>query len=284
MGVVVTGGAGFIGSWVVDKLLEKGFEVSIIDNLSTGKRENLNPKAEFIEEDITGDIWERLPKYDCVFHIAALPRIQPSIADPVPPHNANVNGTLNVLEYCRKHGSKLIFSSSSSIFSGEVLPTNEDSPTHPRSPYALQKLICEQYIELYRELYGLDAVILRYFNVYGERQLLAGSYATALGIFLNQHSHKKPLTINGDGLQRRDFTYVGDVADANLLATNWTGNFNIGRGKNYSIKEIADLISDWQIHLPRPKGEVQDTFCDNRKAKEAGWKPKMEIKSWLASL
>jgi UDP-glucose 4-epimerase len=284
VGVVVTGGAGFIGSHLVDALVERGEDVTVVDNLSTGKTENLNPKITFFNNDI-GErrFWQELPQNDTVYHVAALARIQPSIKNPVPPHDTNVTGTLNVLEYCRKHGSKLIFSSSSSVLSGDDLPATEDSAVRPRSPYALQKLICEQYIDLYRELYGLKAATLRYFNVYGERQLLTGAYTTVLGVFLQQKADGLPLTITGDGEQRRDFTYVKDVVAANLLALKWEGTFNIGRGKNYSVNEIADIVGGEKQYIPARLGEVRQTLCDNQKARKHGWNPSTEISKWLNS-
>lgn len=280
MKCLVTGGAGFIGSHLVDALVEN-HEVEIIDNLSTGKRENLNPKAKCIVADITEkSVWNMLDDYDCVFHVAALARLLPSIEDPVPSHEANVNGTLNVLEYCRKRKTKLIFSSSSSVYKGDV-PSKETSAIFPQNPYALQKYICEQYIELYSELYELDYTILRYFNVYGERQLTEGAYATALGIFLKQKAEGKPLTITNDGEQRRDFTYCKDVARANLMALNWTGTFNIGSGHNYSINEIASLIGGDKRYIGERQGEVRETLADNSKARAMGWKPAMGIEQWL---
>lgn len=280
MKCLVLGGAGFIGSHVVDSLIEAGHKVAVVDHLSTGKRGNLNSKAKFFHDDIEDNkLWAKLGKNDFVYHLAAHARIQPSIKRPVKAHNTNVNGTLNVLEYCRKHGSKLIFSSSSSIYSGEKLPTKESSPKNPKNPYSLQKYICEQYIELYHKLYGLDFAILRYFNVYGDRQLLGGAYATILGIFLKQKAQGKPLTITGDGEQRRDFTHVKDVARANLLAMKWQGAFNIGSGKNYSINELAGLVGGRKRYIPGRIGEVRETLADNSKARELGWTP-TGLKVW----
>lgn len=274
MKCLVLGGAGFIGSHVVDALIEAGHKVVVVDHLSTGKQANLNPKAKFFHDDIEDkDLWGKLGKHNYVYHLAAHARIQPSIKHTVKAHNTNVNGTLNVLEYCRRHGSKLIFSSSSSIYSGEKLPTRESSPKNPKNPYSLQKYICEQYIELYHKLYGLDYAILRYFNVYGDRQLLGGAYATILGIFLKQKAEGKPLTITGDGEQRRDFTHIADVARANLLAMKWQGAFNIGGGKNYSINELAELVGGPKKYIPGRIGEVRETLADNSKAKKFGWVP-----------
>ena len=272
--ILVTGGLGFVGSNLVDALIQGGDDVTIIDNLSSGKLENLNPEAKFNKADITHKyIWDILTKFDYVFHTAALARIQPSIKDPLPGHDANVNGTLNVLEYCRRTRAKLIFSSSSSIYQGNKLPTREQDPKYSKNPYALQKYICEQYIELYAQLYGLDYVILRYFNVFGKRQLTEGAYATALGIFLKQKAEGKPMTITNDGEQRRDFTYIDDVVKANIMAMDWKGTFNIGAGNNYSINEIADLIGGERGYIGARLGEVRETLADNSKARQKGWYP-----------
>lgn len=278
MKCLVTGGLGFIGSHLVDELIKQGHKVYIVDNLSTGKRENLNPKAVFYENGIVSrTFWKQMHEVDVVYHTAALPRIQPSIKNPIKSHKTNVNGTLNVLEYCRRYKAKLIFSGSSSIFKGDSLPTKETDAKEPKSPYSLQKWLCEQYIELYHKLYGLDYVILRYFNVYGPRQLTEGAYACVLGIFLNQKEQGKPLTITNDGEQRRDFTHVKDVVRANIMAIDWQGTFNIGAGKNYSINELADLVGGEKEYIGYRKGEVKSTLCDNSKAQSMGWKPEYKL-------
>lgn len=277
MKILVTGGAGFVGSHLTDELV-KDHQVCVLDNLSTGKRENLNPKALFINGDIRDEI---KGDYDIVYHCAALPRIQPSIKEPVEPHDVNVNGTLNILEYCRKNKAKLIFSGSSSIFKGDSLPTGELDGKNPKSPYSLQKWLCEQYIELYGKLYGLDYAILRYFNVYGDRQLIEGAYATVLGIFLKQKAEGKPLTISNDGNQRRDFTHIKDVVKANVMAMDWRGTFNIGSGMNYSINEVAEMIGGEKAYTGDRLGEVRATLCDNSKARSFGWKPEYRLEDYL---
>lgn len=280
---LVTGGAGFIGSHVVDTLIEAGHSVTILDDLSTGKRENLNPKAHFIYGDIRDDEFDGDFKY--VFHLAALARIQPSIDDPVTSHDVNLTGTLNILEYCRRHKAKIIFSSSSSIYASRKLPTKEEDKKFPKNPYALQKLEAEQYIKLYALLYGLEYTILRYFNVYGERQILEGAYAAVVGIFMDQRAAGKPLTITNDGKQSRDFTYVKDVAMANLMAMGWTGIYNIGTGKSYRIDEIAYAVkvaTDYPVeYIGKRKGEAKETQADNSKALAKGWKPTKDIKDWI---
>lgn len=281
---LVTGGAGFIGSHVVDLLVEEGHEVIVIDDLSTGKEENLNPKADLIPQSIADkETWKFIVSLHVgyVFHLAALARIQPSIEQPLASHEVNLTGTLNMLEFARKSKAKVIFSSSSAIYEGDKLPTDESAAKNPKNPYALQKWMGEQYIRLYGYLFGLDYAILRYFNVYGERQLLEGAYAAVVGILLEQKSEGLPLTITNDGEQRRDFTYVKDVALANVMAMGWYGETNIGSGVNYSINELAEMIGGEKMYIGERKGEVQETLANIQRAKGFGWKPTKGIKDFI---
>ena len=293
MRCLVTGGAGFIGSNLVDKLTKDGHEVQVWDNLSTGKKDNINPRAHFINCSIVGDYKSRkvlMNEFnpDVVFHLAALPRVQPSIEDPIKYHNVNVNGTLNMLKLCVDCNVKrFVYSSSSSVYGDtEQLPTTEEAPLNPMSPYALHKVIGEQYCKLFSKLYGLETVCLRYFNVYGERQPLEGAYALVLGIFINQRLNGEPMTINGDGEQRRDFTYVGDIAEVNLKAgfskTKWDGDiFNIGNGDNRSVNQIADMIGGSRIYRD-PVVEPRETLAQNGKASFIlNWKPTMKLEDWI---
>jgi len=289
---IVTGGAGFVGSNLVDKLIEQGVEVTILDNLSTGKKENINPKAKFIECDISTASQVDLTFYingaDVVFHTAAKARVQPSIDDPLAFNKANVDGTLNMLYASHKMKVKrFVYSASSSAYgNASKFPTPEEHPTNPLSPYGLQKYIGEQYCKVFSEVYGLDTVSLRYFNVYGKRMLLEGAYCLVLGIFAKQMLEGKPMTINNDGKQRRDFTYVGDVVNANILAATNLGDFNgeafnIGNGKNYSVNEVAKMFNGKTI-----KGkdvlEPFQTLADNSKADlEFNWKPQGDLPSWI---
>lgn len=278
---LVTGGAGFIGSHVVDLLIEAGHKVTIIDNLSTGKRENLNPNALFLKGEID-EINDLELKYDYIFHLAALPRVQFSIDDPVTTHHHNLTNTLYVLEYCRKNKCKLIFSSSSSIYD-DVIPAREYSAKRPRSPYAMQKWMSEEYIRLYHNLFGLEYCILRYFNVYGERAGADGAYPLVIAQFLKQKAEGKPLTIINGGQQSRDFTYVKDVAKANLMAMDWEGEFNIGNGRSVSVNEIASYIGGETINGGERKGEPFATLADSSKARDKGWKPTIEVRKWCES-
>lgn len=278
---LVTGGAGFVGSAVVDALIEAGHDVTVIDNFSAGQEKNLNPSANLIIDDILTVDWNKLLKYDYVFHLAAIPRVQYSIEHPLETNEANVKGTLLVLEYCRRVSAKIIFSSSSSIYKGEDLPTKEDDEKYPRSPYALHKYVSERYIQLYHELFGLDYAILRYFNVYGERGSAKGSYPLVIALFLDQKRKGLPLTITNDGEQRRDFTYVKDVAQANVLAMNWTGEYNIGAGSNMSVNELAEIIGGETKNIGERKGEPLATEADNTKATKAGWQQTTTPHEWI---
>ena len=249
--VVVTGGAGFIGSHLTDALIKDGFDVVVLDNLSTGKKSQVNKKAKFIKIDIR-DLKKIKPYFkgvDLVFHTAARARIQPSIKDPVTTFDHNVSGTLNVLLVARDADVKRVIycASSSSYGDQDTLPLHEEMTPHLKSPYALTKYVGEELCRLFSNLYGLETVSLRYFNVYGPRQLLTGAYATVNRIFLKQMKSGQPLTIVGDGNIQRDFTHIHDVVRANMLAaqSKKVGRgeiINIGTGHNYSINEVAAMI------------------------------------------
>ena len=289
---IVTGGAGFIGSNLVDKLIDIGVEVHIIDDLSTGFEKNINPKAIFHKIDISTlnpDLaWYEFKDTDVVFHLAALARVQPSIEDPIPFDNVNVSGTLRILKLAHNLGIKrFIYSASSSCYGNATkFPTPEEHPTNPLSPYGLQKYVGEQYCKMFSEVYGLDTVSLRYFNVYGERMSLEGAYKLAIPIFAKQMLEGKPLTINNDGKQRRDFTYVGDVVNANILAATHPENlkgeaFNIGNGDNYSVNELADMLGGKKSYGNKVIEPFQ-TLADNSKALLIlDWDPKGNLKEWI---
>ena len=296
MKYIVTGGAGFIGSNLVDKLIDEGHEVIIFDDLSTGENKNLNPKARFINVDISKSyfmpVLNEYKKWfegvDTVFHLAALARVQESRENPIKYHNTNVNGMLNVLNLCVECGVKrFVFSSSSSVYGdSEYLPTLEESSLDPMSPYALHKFIGEQYCTLYSKLYDLETVSLRYFNVYGERQPTKGAYCLVMGIFARQRLEGKHMTIRGDGEQRRDFTYVGDVVEANVQMASYEEKLrgailNVGSGTNYSVNQIADMIGGDRINVESVI-EPRETLADIRQIEECfDWQPTMKLENWI---
>ena len=292
MKVWVVGGAGFIGHHIVKKFLSLGHQVLVIDDLSTGKLENIPNNCEFIKADVSEIDMETLVNYlegvDLVYHTAAKARVQPSIVDPISFNRANVDSTLRIL--VASHRSKVkrvIYSASSSVYGDtNIFPTPETANPNPMSPYGLQKFIGEQYCKLFSEVYNLDTVSLRYFNVYGEGMLDEGAYCTVIGIFANQYKQSKHLTITNDGEQKRDFTYVGDVVEANYLAgvyeESFNGDvFNVGNGDNYSINEIADLFESEKVYNEQ-RLEPYITLADNSKIKnKLGWIPKGNVISWV---
>jgi len=289
---IVTGGAGFIGSNLVDKLINMGVEVHVLDDLSTGKEENINPKAKFHKEDISKmepmrNYWF-LKDADVVFHCAALARVQPSIENPIPFDNVNVSGTLRLLMLAHRLGVKrFVYSASSSAYGNvKKTPTSETHPTNPLSPYGLQKYVGEQYCKMFSQVYGLDTVSLRYFNVYGEKMNLEGAYKLVIPIFAQQMLEGKPLTINNDGEQRRDFTYIGDVVEANILTATHPEKmngevFNIGNGDNYSVNELADMFGG-EKQYGNKVIEPFETLADTSKMDlDLDFKPKDILKEWI---
>ena len=292
MKCLVTGGAGFIGSHLVEELLKQGHQVAVIDDLSLGRKENLNPAAEFHQADLLqlATIQPLFRNRDWVFHCAARPRVQYSIEHPLESNQVNVGGTLNVLAAARAaQVKKFIYSASSSAYGNQTeMPLREDLPANPISPYGLQKYIGELYCRLFSEVYGLPTVSLRYFNVYGPRMSAEGAYATVIAIFLRQRVAGQPLTITGDGQQRRDFTFVGDVARANLLAaeSSKVGKgevINIGRGQNYSVNQVAQMIGGPVTHI-EARLEPRESLADISQARELlGWQPKVDLPQWLTA-
>tara|TARA_B100001250_G_scaffold356484_1_gene331607 strand:- start:8832 stop:9743 length:912 start_codon:yes stop_codon:yes gene_type:complete len=290
---VVVGGAGFIGSNLVDQLIAEGHEVIVIDNFSTGKRENLNPNATVLDLDMSdisnNDIFiKNMINVDTVFLLAAKARVQPSIINPMEYEMNNTLGTLNMLK-CANDAKvrRLVYSASSSAYGdSQILPLNESFNVNPLSPYGAQKYYGEVMCKVFAQVYNLETVSLRYFNVYGERQNLDGAYALVMGIFSHQRLNNKPMTIRGDGEQRRDFTYVGDVVNANILASQSAkvgkGEvINIGNGDNRSINQIADMIGGERVYID-PVVEPLETLADNSLAKKLlGWEPTQRIEDWV---
>jgi UDP-glucose 4-epimerase len=292
MNCLVTGGAGFIGSSLVDKLIELGHKVICIDNESAECHDQFywNPQANNYKYDIC-DYEKIAPLFngiDYVFHIASDARIQPAILNPRKSIESNAVGTANVIELSRINKVKrFIYSSTSSAYGKKaILPNIETQPSDPLTPYSTAKVFGENLARVYYNLYGLETISLRYFNVYGDRQPLKGQYAPVIGLFLKQHQENKPLTVVGDGSQRRDFTHISDVVQANIFASEIKDGFgevyNIGYGSNYSILEIANMISNDVKFIPPRIGEVQETLASNAKFKElTGWTPRVSLIRWL---
>ena len=294
---LVTGGAGFIGSNLVDRLLALGHEVVVIDNEYSDAHDQFywNDKAENHKYDIR-DYENTRPLYDgvdYVFHIAAEARIQPAIKNPIEAVSINSVGTCTVLQCSREAGVKRVMYSSTSSAYGlkNELPNVETQPDDCLNPYSISKTNGEKLCSMYTDLFGLPTVIFRYFNVYGERQPLRGQYAPVVGIFLRQLAAGEPLTIVGDGEQRRDFTYVGDVVNANIMAAISNPEeeafgqvYNVGCGKNYSVNELAAMISDTTVNIPPRPAEARLSLANNSKLYETfGWKPRMKLEDWIAA-
>lgn len=293
---IVTGGAGFIGSHLVDELLAKGSKVFVLDNFSTGRPQNLDHidgEIEVIEDDISkpGN-WQSLFKnIDFVFHLAALVDIVPSVEKPSDYYQSNVNGTFNVLEACRKHNvKKIVYSASSSCYGiPDEYPTKETAEIRPQYPYAFTKYLGEQLIMHWCQVYQLQAVSLRFFNVYGLRSRTSGTYGAIFGILLAQKLASKPYTIVGDGTQTRDFTFVSDVVDA-IIATiesDVTSTIiNIGSDNTYSVNRLVELLGgDDVVHIPKRPKEPDCTWADISKAKKLlNWQPKVGLEEGISIL
>jgi nucleoside-diphosphate-sugar epimerase len=287
--IIVTGGAGFIGSNLVDALIEQGNDVSVIDNLSTGKKEHLNPKAKFFQEDLRNldKIKPIFQGVDFIFHEAALARVEPSIKDPVTYNDNNVNVTLNVLVAARDaKAKKVVYASSSSIYGDqEKMPLTEEMIANPTSPYGLQKYMGEQYCRLFSHLYKLPTVCLRYFNVYGQRMAVEGAYASVVSIFGHQKQRGEAMTIAGDGTHLRTYTFVGDIVRANILAAQSDiadgRAINTGQSTEYSVNEIAKMFGGPAINIS-PRIEPVRNLCGNALAKKLlNWEPTMDLPQWL---
>ena len=291
---VVTGGAGFIGAHIVDALLAAGYETHVVDNFAAGRfEERLNKSATYHEVDIRE--YEQLAPIlkgaDYVFHEAALPRVQFSIENPLETFAVNVTGTINVLRAAHEGGVKrVVIASSGSVYGDQqTMPLREDMKPTPKSPYGLQKHMSELACTLWSEVYGLQTVSLRYFNVYGPRMDPNGPYALAIGKFLKQKKEGKPLTIWGDGTHTRDFTHVSDIVVANLLAatSEKVGKgevLNIGAGRNVSVLDMAAMIGGPLVHEPE-RLEPAHALADNTKARELlGWSPKTTLEEGISEL
>lgn len=290
---IVTGGCGFIGSHIVDRLIEKGHEVLVIDSQTSSTREEyfFNERATYLKRNLKNydDIEFAFENVTNVFHLASEISIPHCVECPRETMHNNVISTLNVLEASRKHNVKrVVFSSTSAVYGNTLfLPNYETNAVDCMNTYSISKYSGEQLCKMYYDLYGLKTVIFRYFNVYGERQPLKGSYAPVLGIFLRQKENNEPLTLIGDGYQTRDFVHVSDVVTANILATEKEMNsygmvFNVGTGTGTSIKDLADLISTNKIHLPEREGEVMHSRANIDLIKDhLGWTPTVNVFDWI---
>ena len=288
--VLVTGGCGFIGSHLVDKLVDQGFQVRVIDNLSTGYERNIcdhlaDGKVELFKGDIqdTDAVAQAIDGCNQVFHLAALADIVPSIEQPRQYYNVNVAGTMNVLEAARCAGvRKLIYAASSSCYGiPDLFPTPESAEIRPQYPYALTKWLGEEIVRHWGLVFGMSFVSLRLFNVYGPRSRTGGTYGAVFGVFLAQKLAGKPLTIVGDGSQRRDFTFVSDVVEVMVRAarSNLDNSvMNVGSGVAHSVSLLAELIGGDVVHIPKRPGEPDVTLADNsRITEELGWKPEVPL-------
>jgi UDP-glucose 4-epimerase len=296
MEALVTGGAGFIGSNLVDELLSLGWKVAVVDNESSEANERFiwNQKCENYRYDITdyrglNSVFER-HKFDYVFHLAAESRIQSAIDNPLRCTAVNVTGTCNVLQCSRKHNVKRVMYSSTSSAYGltDISPQTEDLDVDCLNPYSVTKVAGESLCKMYYDLFGVETIIFRYFNVYGHRQPTKGVYAPVVGLFIKQFKAGKSMTITGDGEQRRDYISVNDIVQANIKAAlidnkEAPGNiFNIGTGINYSVVELAKLIGGGYTFIPTRQGEAKITLADITKAKEMlQWSPTDKLETYI---
>jgi len=294
MNILVTGGAGFIGSHIVDMLIQKGYKVSVIDDLSTGSKKNLNPKVAFYKRNITDNIIDIFTKVrpEVVFHLAAQMDVRKSVKDPIFDAKSNIIGTLNILENMRKFGGKkIIFSSTGGAIYGDdvKMPTPETEKEQPQSPYGIAKLSIEKYLYFYKNTHGIDSVSLRYANVYGPRQNSKGE-AGVVAIFIDKILANSQPIINGTGKQTRDYVFVKDVVKANMMVfeKNVSGIFNIGTGKETNVAELfRKIIKGMKVTIKevygkaKPGEQMRSCLSYEKIREELGWKPKYDLESGL---
>jgi UDP-glucose 4-epimerase len=295
MKYLVTGGAGFIGSHMVDLLLKRKQQVVVIDNLASGNLKNLehhksNPDLTLVIDDISNHdgIVEHFKGIDVVFHFAALADIVPSIDFPMKYHNSNVNGTISVLESCRKHNVKrIIYAASSSCYGlPDKFPTDEQQPIKCQYPYAVTKYMGEEYAIYWHKIYKMNITSMRFFNVYGPRSRTSGTYGAVFGVFLAQKINNQPYTVVGDGSQTRDFTFVTDIVEACYIASennHCAGEiFNVGSGNTYSINQLVQLLGGPVVHIPKRPGEPDSTYADISKIRRVlNWNPKISFEEGI---
>ena len=276
MNIMVTGGAGFIGTNLIKRLLKDGHNVVSIDNYSTGTEENHQEGCVYHDVDIRDafdfDFFMENP--DVIYHLAALPRIQPSFEFPALTMEIGVLGTMNILEWAKNKECKVIYAGSSSVHSGKF-----------KNPYTFSKVVADDMCLLYKKHFGVDVSICRFYNVYGPHQLTEGDYCTVVGIFERQYQNQEPLTITGDGFQRRDFTHVDDIVDGLILSSESETCYDeieLGRGNNYSINEMADMFNTKTKYIDARPGEAKETLCDTQIAERLiGYKPKRNIEDYI---
>jgi len=278
MNILVTGGAGFVGTNLIKRLLKDGHKVVSLDNYSTGKKENEQKGCTYYDCDIRDvvDFGYFMEKPDIVYHLAALARIQPSFENPANTLESGILGTMNILEWVRQLENKprMIFAGSSSVHSGKL-----------KNPYTFSKVVADDMCLLYKQHFGVNVSICRFYNVYGPHQLTEGKYCTVVGIFERQYQEGVELTITGDGEQRRDFTHIDDIVDGLILTseseTCWD-EIELGRGDNYSINELVQMFNSGYTYLPERPGEARETLCDISQAKEKiGYEPTRNIKDYI---
>ena len=281
MNILVTGGAGFVGTNLIKRLLKDGHNVVSLDNYSTGKVENHQEGCEYHDCDIRDvvDFSYFMKKPDVIYHLGALARIQPSFKNPANTLETGILGTLNILEWVREleNKPKLIFAGSSSVHSGKY-----------KNPYTLSKVVADDLCLLYKEHFEVDVSICRFYNVYGPHQLTEGDYCTVIGIFERQYKEGVELTITGDGFQRRDFTHIDDIVEGMILTakceTSWD-NIELGRGENHSINELAKMFGCGFTYIPARPGEAKETLCDISKAKDSiVYEPKQNLEDYISEI
>ncbi len=278
MRALVTGGAGFVGTNLVKRLLKNGYQVVSFDDYSTGSKENRQDGCTYIDIDITESFTDWVEQFDVIFHLAALPRIKPSFENPKGVCDVNVVGTQNVLEYARKTETPVIYAGSSSFWAGVY-----------KNPYAFSKWQGEELCKMYERIYDLPVTICRFYNVYGDHMIREGAYSTVIGIFQNQYEKGEPLTITGDGEQRRDFTHVDDIVDGLIKCyehpSDITLTYEFGRGENYSINEIVDMFGSERTYIDAIPGEARTTLRENDNARNVlKWEPENNIGDWIDEL
>ncbi len=274
MRALVTGGVGFIGTNLCERLIKNNYEVWSFDNYTTGDVKNEIEGVNYHNLDIRDGFKNWIQEFDVIFHLAALPRVGPSFSNPKEVCDINVSGTQSVLEYARKHNTPVVYAGSSSFWGGVY-----------KNPYTFSKWQGEELCKMYERIYGLNVTICRFYNVYGDFMSTEGEYKLALSIFLEQYKNNKPLTITGDGEQRRDFTHVNDIVDAMVKVVQlnkWGSVYELGRGKNHSINEVVDMFGSERVYIDEIPGEVRETLCRSELArKKLKWNPKINLEDWI---